>query len=196
MHMGFLDKFKRKKAVLIPEEKQVALLPKKESQQVSQDLLPGASSMQVLSQSRALKNIKRKKRAKKRRVMKKRVKPKRRKAVMGASESRSLKMEDGTSTKKWLRKDRELLGGALKDLNNELQGLRNARKRLELKMASYSSELGNTQEKEISLRNKISELMKREAAVTKKKTTAKDKIALMDQKIEKVKTIQAELKNI
>lgn len=194
--MGFLDKFKRKKAVLIPEEKQVASLPKKESQQVSRDLSSDSSSMQVLSQGRALKNIKKKKRAKKRRVMTKRVKPKRRKAVMGVSESRSLKMEDGTSTKKWLRKDRELLGGALKDLNNELQGLRNARKRLELKMASYSSELGNTQEKEISLRNKISELMKKEAAVTKKKTTAKDKIAIMDQKIEKVKTIQAELKNI
>ncbi len=192
--MGFWDKFKRNKAVLIHEESQVLSPSQGQNELMPKDLQSGASS--APSQDGVLKAIKRKRRAKKRKVMKKRVKPKHRKAATKVSGSRSLKMEDGSSSKKWLKKDRELLGGALKDLNHELQGLRNARKRLELKMADYSSELGNTQDREISLRNKISELMKREAAITKKKTTAKDKIALMDQKIEKVKTIQTELKNI
>ena len=128
--------------------------------------------------------------------MKKRAKPRRRKAAKKIAESGSLKMEDGTNTKKWLHKDRELLGGALRDLDRELQSLRNNRKRLELKMANFSSQLGNTQDKEISLRNQISELMKKEATITKKKATAKDKLALIDQKVEKVRAIQAELKNV
>ena len=63
-------------------------------------------------------------------------------------------------------------------------------------MANFSTQLGDTQDKEIGLRNKISELMKKEAALTKKKATTKDKLGNVDQKIEKVRTIQAELKNI
>jgi len=192
--MGFWDKFKRKKATLAPEESQV--IRSVQEQIVSTQEPSSNFSVSALRQNKVPGTIKRKKRASKRKVMKKRAKPRRRKAAKKIAESGSLKMEDGTNTKKWLHKDRELLGGALRDLDRELQSLRNNRKRLELKMANFSSQLGNTQDKEISLRNQISELMKKEATITKKKATAKDKLALIDQKVEKVRAIQAELKNV
>ena len=166
--MGFWDKFRRKK--------------------VSLQSVASAELHQKSKKSR-------KKRAKKRIAMK-RAKPKHSKVARKSARSGYMNLEDGTTTKKWLQKDRELLGGALRDLNRELQSLRNTRKGLEMKMANFSSQLGDTQNKEISLRNKISEMMKKEAVIIKKKTIAKDKMAMVDQKIEKVKTIQTGLKSI
>ena len=195
--MGFWDRFKRKKVILIPEEKQENQAISSVPEQRADTNVPGFTfSAPTLSQAKALKVIKRRKKIKKRKVMKKRVKPKRRKVAAKSLGSDAVNMDDSSAGKKWLQKDRELLGGALRDLNRELQSLRNARKKLELDMADFSSQLGNTQDKEISLRNKISELMKKEAAITKKKAIAKDKLALVDQKMEKVRSIQAELKNV
>ena len=161
--MGFLDRFKRKKAVLIHEEHEVANYqpPRKQNWQqaniesapaqvieVQESASPQSKvqdsderrlSITVTSRDLAIKNSRKKKRAKKKRVMKKRARPKRRKAAKRTLRPRPLDMEDGTTAKKWLQKDRELLGGALRDLNRELQSLRSARKRLELKMDAYSS---------------------------------------------------------
>ena len=100
------------------------------------------------------------------------------------------------STHKWMHKERALLDAALRDLNRELSGLRSSRRKLEAKMAELSNNLGSTQTKEISLRTQISELMKKEANLTKKKSLAKDKIVDIDQKIEKVRAIQADLKTV
>ena len=98
--------------------------------------------------------------------------------------------------KKVMQKERNLLDDALRDLNRELQSLRRARKKLELKMTGFSTQLGATQNQEFSLRNKISGLIKKEAALNKQKTTAKDKLVDLNHKIDKVKTIQNELKYV
>ena len=79
-------------AILVPKRSKL-LLPKKESQQVSQDLLPSVFNASI-SQVELLKISKRRKEQKEE-SYEKRVKPNVT-AVMGASESRSLKMEDGT----------------------------------------------------------------------------------------------------
>src|SRR3989344_3553505 len=194
--MGFLDKFKRKKAVLIHEESQILSSPAEQHQQPPTESPRNTSSMQVVSQGRALKTIKRKKRATKRRVMKKSSHSKTRHVKKAKKSSTpSPKVGEG-STNKWMHKERTLLDAALRDLNRELSGLRSARRKLEEKMGELSDNLGSTQNKEIALRTQISELMKKETTLTKKKSTAKDKIADIDQKIEKVRAIQADLKTV
>ncbi len=102
----------------------------------------------------------------------------------------------GEGANKWMHKERTLLDAALRDLNRELASLRNSRKKLETKMAELSNNLGSTQNKEINLRTEISELMKKEANLTKKKTSTKDQLVDIDQKIEKVRSIQVNLKNV
>ena len=67
--MGFWDKFKRKKVVLI-HEGEVVNLQGEQGQPMPRVQQQDASSMQVLSQGKALKTLKRKRRAKKRRAMK------------------------------------------------------------------------------------------------------------------------------
>ncbi|MDP3699088.1 MAG: hypothetical protein Q8R47_05885 [Nanoarchaeota archaeon] len=198
--MGFWDRFKRKKAVLIHEEKDVGSrsLPEQYPEILVQTApsRPLTSSMQAASQGKALKTIKRKKKAK-RRVMKKRspAKPKKHKMSSKRSSAPSPKIGEG-STNKWMHKERALLDAALRDLNRELSGLRSTRRKLEAKTAELSDNLGSTQNKEIALRTQISELMKKETTLSKKKATAKDKIVDIDQKIEKVRAIQADLKSV
>jgi|SRR3989344_413190 len=200
--MEFLDKFRRKRAVLIHEEKEVSPKPLPQQypevrfQTVQAPPAP-APPMRVVSRVKALKAIKRKKIVKKRRVMKKssRAKPRKHKKSMKKPSVQSPKIGEG-STNKWMHKERALLDAALRDLNKELSGLRDSRRKLETKMAELSDSLGSTQSKEISLRTQISELMKKETILTKKKTSTKDKLVDIDQKIEKVRAIQADLKTI
>ena len=101
-----------------------------------------------------------------------------------------MKKKKGTSTEVNLLKD------ALKDLDKELRNLRSARSQLQKKLDLVSGELGSTQNHEINLRNKISELMKKEAALSKKKSDAKDKLASFDQRIEKMKSIERDLREV
>ncbi len=192
--------------MLIPEERYVSPKPvqeryvevKTQSVPVTPAITFSTQVAKVTSKGKALKH-KKKKRAKKRKVMKKSSRPKARprkhaKRVSTAPVS-SQKIGEG-STHKWMHKERALLDAALRDLNRELSGLRNSRRKLEEKMAEFSDNLGSTQSKEISLRTQISDLMKKETVLTKKKSTAKDKIADIDQKIEKVRSIQADLKTV
>lgn len=199
--MGFLDKFKRKRAVLIHEERDVVSKPLPaqypEARVTVQAPPETTSPIQVVRKSKALKAIKRKKRAKKRRVMKRssRARSRKHKKSVKKSSAQSPKIGEG-STNKWMHKERTLLDAALRDLNKELSGLRSSRKKLEMKMTELSDNLGSTQSKEIALRTQISELMKKETNLTKKKTSTKDKLVDIDQKIEKVRAIQADLKTV
>ena len=144
--MGFMDKFRRKKAVLIPEEKYVSPKPvqeryvevKTQSVPVPPAITFSTQVAKVTSKVKAFKPLKRKKRAKKRKVMKKSSRPKARprkhaKKVRTAPAS-SQKIGEG-STHKWMHKERALLDAALRDLNRELSGLRNSRRKLEAKTA-------------------------------------------------------------
>jgi len=99
-------------------------------------------------------------------------------------------------SKKSPPKEQDMLKDALADLNRELRILRSSRKRLEFKMESLNHNFSFTQNKEIDLRSKISQLMREENAIEKKKASTKDQLVVVDQKIEKVKSIGQQLKGV
>lgn len=182
--MGFLDKFKGKKS------KEDAIKQAQPLQDVDQQLADLQAAVYPSERREPASWLRRKTRIK-------RASPKtvRKKAVQKVRAPKPSKTKKSIP-KKVMQKERDLLDDALRDLNRELQSLRSARKKLELKMAGFSTQLGTTQNQEFSLRNKISALMKKEADLTKKKTTAKDRLVDLSHKIDKVKTIQNELKNV
>lgn len=90
-------------------------------------------------------------------------------------------------------KERELLKGALQDLEAELKQLRNSKKQLEEKFKRSSGGLDTLKNQEIKLRNLISAAMKKEAALLNKKTALKDKLTEVAKRMEKVKNIEREL---
>ena len=90
-------------------------------------------------------------------------------------------------------KERELLKGALQDLEAELKQLRDSKKQLETKFKRSSSGLDTLKEQEIKMRNIISAAMKKETILLNKKTALKDKLAEVTKKMEKVKNIEREL---
>ena len=92
--------------------------------------------------------------------------------------------------------EKDLLKEALKDLDRELAKLRVARIRLQKDLNSISSELGDAERKENSLREKVATLMKKEAELSKKKGILKEKIVSCDQRIEKVKAIEKGLQAV
>lgn len=90
-------------------------------------------------------------------------------------------------------KERELLKGALRDLEAELKQLRDSKKQLETKFKRSSGGLDTLKEQEIKLRNLISTAMKKEAALLNRKNALKDKLAEVAKRMEKVKNIEREL---
>ena len=89
-----------------------------------------------------------------------------------------------------------LLKEALQDLEKELKTLQNAKGRLDNQSERVSGDISMTQAQEIELRTKISNFMKKEALLVKKKTLLKDRIIALDKKIEKVSSIERELKEV
>ncbi len=94
---------------------------------------------------------------------------------------------------KSLQKERDLLRGAVNDLKEELKSLQAQKKEYEQTLRDVSRKTDIIKEQEIKLRNLISLSMKKEAALLKKKGTAKDKIAEVEKKIEKVTTVKRQL---
>lgn len=92
-----------------------------------------------------------------------------------------------------LKKDRDLLRQALQDLEQELSSLRSSKKGLETQLRETSHQLDTVKNQEIKLRNLISLSMKKEGNLLKKKNSAKDKLAEVSKRIEKVRTIEREL---
>ncbi len=90
-------------------------------------------------------------------------------------------------------KERELLKGALQDLEAELKQLRDSKKQLEAKFKRSSGGLDTLKDQEIRLRNLISAAMKKETILLNKKTALKDKLAEIIKRMEKVKNIEREL---
>lgn len=90
-------------------------------------------------------------------------------------------------------KERELLKGALQDLEAELKQLRHSKKQLEEKFKGASGHLGTLKEQEIKLRNLISLSMKKETTLLERKNSLKDKLVEVTKRMEKVKSIEREL---
>ncbi|HLD01232.1 MAG TPA: hypothetical protein VJC39_05820 [Candidatus Nanoarchaeia archaeon] len=97
---------------------------------------------------------------------------------------------------KKLRNERNIMRDALRDLQKELKTLRSSKIRLEREMAEKSVKLEGVQDQVIRLREIISLAMRKEAILIKKVESAKNKIDLVDKKIEKVKSIERDLKDV
>ena len=95
-----------------------------------------------------------------------------------------------------LKTQRDLLRDAIQDLDQELQGLQGQKKDIERKLREASSQLDFVKEQEIRLRNLISLSMKKEGLLLKKRQQAKDKLGDLDKRIEKVKAVERELKDV
>ncbi len=97
---------------------------------------------------------------------------------------------------KKLQKEKDLLKNAIRDLEGELQDLRRKKRKLEERLNVDSGQLDRVKEQEIRLRNLISLCMKKEDSLLKKKTRAKDKLAAVEKRIEKVRSIERELEDV
>lgn len=97
---------------------------------------------------------------------------------------------------KKLKKQRDMLKAALKDLNSELRSLRFSKRKLEEKLKTDAGKLDFVKGQELKLRNLISLSMKKEEALTKKKSRTKDQLAGLNEKIDKVKSVERELKDV
>ena len=93
-------------------------------------------------------------------------------------------------------KEQNMLKAAMTDLEEELRKLRVSRGRLENKVNKVSQQLSLAQSQEIELRDRISQLMRTETDLENKKTKIKDKMAVLSKKIEKVRSIGRELKEV
>ena len=97
---------------------------------------------------------------------------------------------------KQLLKERTLLRAAVRDLNTELRALQASQREIERKLNKDSSQLDKVKDQEIKWRNLISQSMKTEADLLKKKNKAKDKLAELNKKIDRVKSIERELEEM
>ena len=97
---------------------------------------------------------------------------------------------------KRLKHKRDLLKGALSDLNKELKVLRLSRADLEQKRSAANNQLDLLQRQGLRLRNLITLTMKKETLLNKRIAATKEKIGTVDQKIDKVKSIKEELGDV
>ncbi len=97
---------------------------------------------------------------------------------------------------KQLLKERTLLRAAVRDLNTELRALQASQRDIERKLNKDSSQLDKVKDQEIKWRNLISQSMKTETDLLKKKNKAKDKLAELNKKIDRVKTVERELEEM
>lgn len=97
---------------------------------------------------------------------------------------------------KQLKKQRDLLRAAFKDLNSELRTLGASKKELEEKLKSDNGKLDFVKGQELKLQSLISLSMKKEDILTKKRNQTKDKLAEINEKIGKVKSVERELRDV
>lgn len=90
----------------------------------------------------------------------------------------------------------DLLDDALVDLGKELRDLNSSHRMLEQRFGVTSSELERVQAKKVRLQTQIASSLEKETSLTKKRAATKDKLMALDQKIQKVKSIQRELKEV
>ena len=151
-------------------------------------------SVPKVSRTRLLKNTKKFKKKLKSKISAKKGANKAGKKKMVTSTHKS-KASSGKAPSPKAIKEKDLLKEAFNDLTRELALLRRQRRDLEQKLQGISMGLNNVQGKEIVLRNQISELMKKEAVLDKKKVAAKDKIMELSKKIDKVSSISKQLRD-
>lgn len=89
-----------------------------------------------------------------------------------------------------------MLDDALSDLGKELRDLHSSRRTLNQLFVAASSELEKVQARKVKWQTQIATASEKETKLMKKKAAAKDKMMALDQKIQKVKSIERELKEV
>ena len=97
---------------------------------------------------------------------------------------------------KKLKKERDMLADALRDLDRELRDLRSTKKELSQKFSETTTQLDRTQDRKVKLQTQIALAMSKETNLLKKKSQVKDKMSSLDTRIQKVKAIERELKEV
>ncbi len=93
-------------------------------------------------------------------------------------------------------KERDLLHDALRDLDKELRSLRASKRFMEKKLGDCSGKLDFVKQQEIRLRNLISVSMRKEDLLQKKRNRLKEKVSALSERMEKVKAVERELKDV
>ncbi len=128
-------------------------------------------------------------------MVQKKVRSKKKSLTLPKSSKLSSKIS--TSIKKKSRGlKNDLLDDALVDLKRELHELNSSRRTLEQRFGATSSDLEKVQAKKVRLQTQIGSALEKETSLMKKKSITKDKMMALDQKIQKVKSIQRELKEV
>lgn len=98
--------------------------------------------------------------------------------------------------KEHVKKEHNLLKAALIDLENQLIKLRSSKRGQEKKLNSVADKINKVQEMEVRLREAVSRLMRTESNLDKEKEVCKDKLSVLRKKIEKIRAIQNDLKEV
>ena len=213
--MGLLDVFRNKKEEPLVEQVSPSVRqPAVPAQQIV-DEVSRSNPSQVLSSFLSRKSSKRSTKFKKhrhrkvskhgRRFIHLVKKMKKHKIVAKRTHSRSFKVNTSVSKKKSaaegkkhrvVGQKRELLGEALADLERELRELLSSKRSLDQRLVSVSLELEKVQAKKIRLQTQIATSLEKEGSLTKKKAATKDRVTALEQKIQKVKSIERDLKEV
>ncbi len=106
------------------------------------------------------------------------------------------KSKSARQVKEHVKKEHNLLKAALVDLENQLTKLRSSKRGQEKKLDSVADKIIKVQDMEVRLREAISRLMKTESNLDKEKENCKDKLTVLRRKIEKIRSIQNDLKEV
>lgn len=95
-----------------------------------------------------------------------------------------------------IKKEHNLLKAALGDLENQLEKLRGSKRIQEKKLNYLADRISKVQDMEVRLREAISRLMKTGSNLDKEKEICRDKLTILKKKIEKIRSIQNDLKEV
>jgi len=90
----------------------------------------------------------------------------------------------------------EFLSSALKEIEQQLEALQDTKKKMERELYLLALDFNDTQNEENVLRDKISKLVQKESHLNTQKTKIKTDVQSLQEKINKVTQINAEMKGM
>jgi chromosome segregation ATPase len=90
----------------------------------------------------------------------------------------------------------EFLSSALREIEQQLDALKAQKKAMERELYLLALDFNDTQNEENALRDKISKLVQKEAQLNTKKTRIKEEMQALQEKINKVTKINAEMRGM
>ncbi len=126
--------------------------------------------------------------------------PKKKKKTSGkkktTKKTRKKKTTKKTIKPKLQKKSKEFLSSALTEIEHQLESLQSTKKQMERDLYLLALDFNDTQNEENKLRDKISKLVQKETQLNTKKTELKAGMQELQEKINKVTRIDAEMKGM